>query len=83
MNIFNKSLVLAACSAIAIAFDANGLSITPSSPVPIFTSNTQSNSALLAEINAFLDPDPTLAYKQNVGGSEEGPFAASVLDSVF
>ena len=35
-------------------------------------------------INAFFDPeDPTLAYKQDVGGPEGGPFAASYSTSFF
>src|SRR4029077_9645945 len=51
------------------------LSITPAT-ANIMTFDETSESKILAEINSnYLGV--VLAYKQNVGGSEEGPFASS------
>jgi VPDSG-CTERM motif len=81
MPLFNNSL-LGAVLAMALNFDANALSITPATQ-SIMTFSSSSQSVITSQINAFFDPDPTLAYKMNVGGPEEGPFAASYSTSFF
>ena len=66
----------------ALNLDADALSITPATQ-RIMEFSASSQSVITSQINAFFDPDPTLAYKMNVGGPEEGPFAASYSTSFF
>ena len=77
MSILTK-ILLGGCLTIAITFQANALSINPLTPtVPglVFSSNSQ--SSIDAAINAhFTLEDPALVYKMNLGGPEEGSFAA-------
>jgi hypothetical protein len=64
---------LGALLALAMGTEARALSITPAT-ANIMTFDETSESKILAEINSnYLGV--VLAYKQNVGGSEEGPFA--------
>jgi hypothetical protein len=67
---------LGALLALAMGTEARALSITPAT-ANIMTFDETSESKILAEINSnYLGV--VLAYKQNVGGSEEGrPFASS------
>ena len=81
MKLFSKTL-LGAALAMALNFDANALSITPATQ-SIMTFSSPSQSVIDSQINAYFNPDPTLAYKQNVGGPELGPFAASYSTSFF
>ncbi len=81
MKLLNKSL-LGAALAMALNLDANALSITPAyTPLLISTDFTNKQSEIDALIKLTFDPDPTLAYKRNVGDSDEGPFAASYSTS--
>jgi hypothetical protein len=61
--------------ALALGVQARALSITPAT-INIMTFDEPSESKILAEISSNY-PGVALAYKQNVGGSEEGPFASS------
>jgi hypothetical protein len=81
MKLFSKTL-LGAALAMALNLNANALSITPASP-SIMTFSSPSQSVIDSQINAYFNPDPTLAYIQNVGGPELGPFAASYSTSFF
>ena len=81
MKLLNKSL-LGAALAMALNFDANAITITPATPT-LLTFTSHSQSQITSTINAYFNPDPTLAYKKNVGGSEEGPFAASYSTAFF
>jgi hypothetical protein len=78
-----SSYLLFATLAIGTGFEASALSITPSNPAPFLTTNLNSQSQIDALINATLNPDPTLVYKQNQGGPETGSFAASYSTSFF
>jgi hypothetical protein len=66
---------LGALLALAMSTEARALSITPAT-YNIMEFDETSESKILAEINSDY-PGVVLAYKQNVGGSEEGPFASS------
>ena len=81
MKLFSKTL-LGVALAMALNVNANALSITPATP-SIMTFSSTSQSVIDSQINAYFNPDPTLAYKQNVGGSELGPFADSYSTSFF
>ena len=81
MKLFTKSM-LGVALVMALNFDANALSITPATP-SIMTFSSPSQSVIDNQIKAYFNPDPTLAYKQNVGGSEEGLFASSYSTAFF
>ena len=82
MKIISRHLLVATV-AIATGFDASALSITPSNPTPFLTFTSNSQSVITSQINAALNPDPTLVYKQDVGQPEQGSFAASYSTSFF
>ena len=71
--------LLALVFALTTSPKAEALSITPAT-AHLMEFDETSESKILAEINEYY-PGVTLAYKQNVGGSEEGPFASSYSTS--
>ena len=82
MKIISRYLLVAAL-AIATGFDASALSITPSNPTPFLTFSQNSQAQIDAAINAALNPDPTVVYKNDVGAADTGSFAASYSTAFF
>ena len=81
MKAFSKYLLGAL---LAVAFDAHAILIEPADAVLTFSSPSQ--SVINSQINNYfssinLNYKPALAYKQNLGGSEEG--LASVFTTSF
>lgn len=74
-----KLIVL--CVLLAFAPQANALSITPAS-VPQWTGNDTSQNDIDDAIAGFIGSAVEL-YKQNVGGSEEGPLSGSYETEFF
>jgi hypothetical protein len=68
---------LGALLALAMGTEARALLITPTTTPSIMEFSMTSEAQIIAAINNVFNPDPVLAYKQNFGGSEEGPFASS------
>ena len=69
------------CGLFAFAAQANALSITPTSPLPVATGVQNDNPAILTAITSIVGTGDPL-YKMNVGGPEEGILAGS-YDTTF
>ena len=82
MKLITRSL-LGVALAMALTFDADALSITPATQSIMTFTTSPSQSVIDSQINAYFNPDPTLAYKMNVSGPEVGPFAAPYSTSFF
>ena len=84
MKLISKSLV-GALLVLTFILNAQAVpfAINPATNQSLLQFSSQSQSQITAAINAYFDVDPTLAYKKDVGGSEEGPFASSYSTAFF
>jgi hypothetical protein len=87
MKMRKLTYIAIACASLGLVSQVSALDITPDSPPPVLTGTATSQAVIDAEISAFVlanfDCVISLAYKQDVGGGEEGPFASSYSTEFF